>query len=309
MKSKIFIMLVLLAFVAVGIPACSLLKKRSEKKEKTEYKITGKNKTGISIENTNGQIRVSKSDDTLGVITINAEKIARVRKDDMDKPIENLNVNIDSSGSTVKVTTEYQKVYEGWFNHDNNAKVNYDVRVPANMKVDIDNTNGAITLSSLSGDIKVETTNGSTTLNKCFGYISIEGVNGSISGNFDSTRGINIDVVNGAVKLGGLKNISAEVSANTTNGKVKFNNLTFSNLNVEKRSLSGTLGSGKNIIKVTSVNGSITFDANDVVLSKDKNEDFNFKIDFGDDDNDRPKKKENAKQVDTPKAPEAPKTK
>jgi hypothetical protein len=309
MKSKILLMLVLLAFIAAGIPACSLLKKRSEKKERTEYKITGKNKTGISIENTNGEIKVSKSDDTLGVITINAEKIARVRKDDIDKPIENLNVNIDTSGSTVKVTTEYQKVYEGWFNHDNNAKVNYDVRVPANMKVDVDNTNGAITLSSLAGDIKVETTNGSTTMNKCSGYISVDGVNGSISGNFDSTKGISIGVVNGAVKLGGMKNISAEVSASTTNGKVKFNNLSFSNMNVEKRSLSGTLGSGKNIIKVTSVNGSITFDAGDVVLSKDKNEDFNFKIDFGDDDNDRPKKKENAKQVDTPKAPEAPKTK
>ncbi len=309
MKSKILLMLVLLAFIAAGIPACSLLKKRSEKKEKTEYKITGKNKTGISIENTNGEIRVTKTDDTLGVITINAEKIARVRQDDMDKPIDNLNVNIDTSGSTIKVTTDYKKVYEGLFNHDNDARVNYDIRVPANTKVDVDNTNGSITLTGLSGDVKVGTTNGSTTISKCSGYISIDGVNGSISGNFDSTKGINIDIVNGAVKLGGMKNISADVSVNTQNGKVKFNNLNFSNLNAEKRSLTGTLGNGKNVIKVSSVNGSIMLDAADVVLKKDKHDDFNFNIDFGDDNNDQPKKKDNAKQVDTPKAPEVPKTK
>ena len=304
MKSKIFIIMVLASFIAAGVSGCNLLKKRVEKKEKPEYKVSGRSKTQISVENTNGEIKIFKSDDTLGLITIQAEKIARVRFDDKDKPIDNLDIIIDSTGSVVRVKADYEKSGSGFFNRPDDRKVNFEIRVPANIKVDVDNINGTITMTGLMNDIKVNSVNGSSNFNKCSGSINVDATNGSVSGNFDSTRGINIDVTNGAVKLGGLKNVSANVNASTVNGKVKFNNLNFSNLTAEKKNLSGTLGTGSSLIKISSVNGSITLDANDISLAQDKhNGEFRFNFDFDDDDNTTHNKIRNdtAKTLDSPK--------
>ncbi len=304
MKSKIFIILLLSVFFAAGLSGCNLLKRRVEKREKLEYKISSLNKTRISVQNLNGEIKISKSDDTLGIITVNAEKIARVRFDDKNKEIENLDVNIDSSGNEVKITTDYERIAKGFFSQAEDRRVNYDIRVPANMKVEVDNTNGVITLTGLANDVKVNSVNGASNISKCSGSISVDATNGSVSGNFDSTKGINIDVTNGAVKLGGLRNVSANVNASTVNGKIKFNNLNFSNLTAEKKNLTGTLGTGSSLIKISSVNGSITLDANDVTLSKGShNDDFHFGFIIDDDENNNHQKTRNdtAKTLDTPK--------
>ena len=186
MKSKIFLIIVLASFIAAGVSGCNLLKKRVEKKERLEYKVSGRSKTMISFENTNGEIKISKSDDTLGLITIQAEKIARVRYDDRDKPIDNLDIIIDSTGNVVHVKADYEKSGSGFFNKSDDRKVNFEIRVPANIKVDVDNINGTITMTGLMNDIKVNSVNGSSNFSKCSGNISVDATNGSVSGNFDS---------------------------------------------------------------------------------------------------------------------------
>jgi hypothetical protein len=67
------------------------------------------------------------------------------------------------------------------------------------------------------------------------------------------------------------------------NGKVKFKDLSFTNIISERKSLSGTLGKGGNPIHVSTVNGTVSFDANKFVSKKDDH--IEFKIDFDDDDN------------------------
>lgn len=309
MKTKILLMLVLVAFAAAGLTGCSLLKKRVEKREKAEYKLNGKNKSKISIENIKGEIRISQTADTLGLITIQAEKVAKVKYDERDNPITNIKINIDSSNNEIKITTEFKDSQREMFDHSEHNWVNYDVKVPANIKVDVDNTNGSVVLTRINDDIKVETVNGAVVLNKCTGNIVVNGVNGMVSGNFDSLKSLNIDVVNGAIRLGGLKNVSAQVNASTTNGKIKFNSLNFQNLAFEKRNLTGTLGSGQYMIKTTSINGKITLDANDIILAKNRHDDFNFSFEFdGDDDIPTKKLKDSAKTLEAPKVPDTSKT-
>ncbi|MBL8016241.1 MAG: hypothetical protein JNK43_03140, partial [Ignavibacteria bacterium] len=99
--------------------------------------------------------------------------------------------------------------------------------------------------------------------------------------NVDSvTSGINISIVNGDVKLGGLKNVDADVSASTVHGRVKFKNLSFTDVNSEKRTLSGILGKGGSMVRIESTNGSISLDADKIIPKK--NDNFEFKIDFDD---------------------------
>ena len=280
MKTKYIITLILLGLILTAAQGCSLLRKRVEKTEKVSYTLSAANKTKLSIDNSNGEIKITRTDDTLGIVTIDAEKKSNVRQDDLDKPIENIKITLDTAGTEIKVETEVIR-NSGIFKNKSWGEVNFNIKVPANISVDVDNTSGNITLTRIDNDIRVETVNSTVNINKCSGNISIDGVNGGVYGNFDSTKGISIELVNGTVKLGGLKDISADVNANTVNGKVKFNNLVFDNLSAQKKDLSGTLGKGGSIIRVSTVNGSITFDAQQV--SYKKSEDFDFKIDLNDD--------------------------
>jgi hypothetical protein len=281
MKSKYIITLIIAAVIATGFSGCSLLRKRVEKTEKVEYKLSAENKSKLVIDNSNGDIKITRTDDTLRYILVEAIKTADVKQDEIDKPIDNITINVDTTGSLVKIETDIRHG-GGMFRKNRSGKVKFNIKVPAGLDVKIDNINGDITLVRISNNIDIETINSSMNLNHCSGNISINGVNGGVHANFDSTKGINIDLVNGIVKLGGMKNISADVDAATTNGKIKFNNLHFDNLIAEKKNLSGTLGKGGSFIKVNTVNGNITFDAGDIAYKKDI--DIGIKFDFGDDE-------------------------
>ncbi|MBZ0201748.1 MAG: hypothetical protein K8I03_01890 [Ignavibacteria bacterium] len=283
MKTKLILIIVIASVAAFSLQGCSLLKKRVEKKEKITYRISAKDKTSFSLENTNGKINITNTDDTLGIITVEAEKTADVRPDEADKPIDNIVINIDTAGQNVIIETEISSE-KGFFKKGNRAQVNYEVKIPSNMKVNVENVNGTITISKINNDVSAETVNGSLNIFGCNGSINLSSVNGSVLCNFDTLyKPVSIDVVNGKVRLGGLANVNADVEASTTNGRVRFTNLNFNNLNAERRSLSGTLGKGGNVIKISSVNGSINFDANKIVSKKDS-DDFEFKIDFDDED-------------------------
>ncbi len=281
MKTKYIIAFIILGLAVTAFNGCSLLRKRVEKTEKVEYKFTTANKTKLSVDDANGEIKITKADDTQGMVIVEAIIRADVKQDEMDKPIENIKIKIDTAGSVIKIETEINRTGGLFKGHRRSGRVDYNIKVPSNISIAIDNVNGDITLVRIDSDINIETVNSTINLNRCAGNITIDGTNGGVYANFDSTKGINIEMVNGTVKLGGLKNISADVNANTINGRIKFNNLSFDNLQAEKKSLTGTLGGGRNSIKVSTVNGNITFDANQV--SYKKHDDFNFKIDFDDD--------------------------
>jgi DUF4097 and DUF4098 domain-containing protein YvlB len=176
------------------------------------------------------------------------------------------------------------------------------------MKVYTETVNGTTTITRIVNDIKAETVNGKINVYNCPGRIDVEGVNGSVTCNIDSvTAGINVSIVNGDVKIGGLKNVNADVNASTVNGRVKFKDLSFTDINSEKKNLSGVLGKGGSMIRVESTNGSISLDASKILPKKDDS--FEFKIDF--DDEDEPIKivpKDSREEIgtepiDRPKAP------
>lgn len=281
MNLKNIIIAAAAGLMILSLNGCSLLKKRVEKKENVKYTLNGNDKTSIHIDNINGRINVTNSSDTNGVIKIEAEIIADVKHDEQDKPIDNVKIKIDSAGNDIKIETEINNTSSGMFRKNNNAVVNYDIKIPANMKVYTETVNGSITIARINNDIKVETVNGKINVLNCPGKIDIEGVNGSVICNVDSvTAGINISVTNGDIKVGGLKNVNADVSASTIHGKVTIKELEFSELNNERKSVSGILGKGGSQIRIDAVNGRITLDASKYLPKKDDS--FEFKIDFDD---------------------------
>jgi hypothetical protein len=162
------------------------------------------------------------------------------------------------------------------------------------MHVYTESVNGIITITKITGNVHAETVNGKLNIFNCPGKLELESINGTVICNVDSvTAGINVSITNGDVKIGGLKNINADVNASTIHGKVTIKDLEFSELNNEKKSISGVLGKGGNPIRIEAINGKITLDANKYLPKKDDS--FELKIDF---DNDEDpiiiKKKENS---------------
>ncbi|MCC6866775.1 MAG: hypothetical protein IT280_11525 [Ignavibacteria bacterium] len=283
MKTIHIILAAAMIFLLAAAPGCSLLKKRVEKTENVKYEFTSTGKTTFKIDNSNGNINISNSSDSSGNIKIDAEITAKVKADEMDKPIDNVKINIDSSGSEVKVETEIIKSNSGFFRRHSSPEVNYNIKLPANMKVISESVNGTITISRINGDINAENVNGRINVLNCRGKLDLESVNGTIICNVDSvTSGINISLTNGDVKLGGLKNVNAEINSQTTNGKVTYKNLTFTNASNERTSLSGILGNGGAQIKIETINGRIILDGSKVIPKKDNS--LEFKIDFDDED-------------------------
>ena len=287
MRSKTIILAVLAFFAVTAISGCQYLKKRVLKTEKAEYKLNAAGKTRIEIDNLNGDLDVIAIEDTLNTIYIMAEIRDRVRIGEQDKPIEGIEIKIDSSGNVIKVNTEY-KHFGTFLGDKSEAKVKYIIKVPSKLQVYVTLTNGKINANNLQSDSKFENVNGSIYLGKCSGDIKLETVNGSIKANIDSTKGINAETVNGSITIGNLKLVNANVDASCDNGKVKYENISFSSLSSEKKNLSGMLGSGGSIIKLTTVNGSIKLDGNPVNINKKEHADFDIKFEF--DDNDEPVK-------------------
>jgi hypothetical protein len=258
MKLKITILGVSLIILALGLSGCSWLSKKHEKKDNVEFKISTVGKTKVTLENVNGKITAVKGD-TIPVLTLKAEKIDMVKKKDLDKPLDYIHINIDTTGNSIKITSEYQneKSYLGFSKH--NVKINYELTIPDNMEVSFENTNGNIVLTGLNGITGVNVTNGNIKSEHVSGKSTYEITNGSLKGVVDSTKGIDVNIVNGKCELELNKTFTGSVKADVTNGKVTYTDLQFSNAKAEKRSFSGYIGNTEPELKIDVVNGKVIF--------------------------------------------------
>jgi len=315
MKSAI-LMIVIFAFAAFEFSGCSYLKKRIEKKETIEYSLNGKNKKQLKLDNINGEITIRTSNDTLGILSVKATKILKVKADEMNKPLDGIVIKVDTTGDDIRISCELQRTKTFFGISDNTeGEINYDILVPVNLKVDISQTNGSMTASNLGNRSILRITNGGIILDKCSGNIDAEVTNGSLTGNLDSTRGLNIKVINGSIKLGNLKSVSGDVSASVTNGSVKSEGIEFSNVSQTKKNLNGRIGDGKYRIDLTTVNGSVNLYGSRTTLTKEKIYDkhgIHFDIDDEEEiktDNSKSNKQDTAKTFVAPQAKDSGKTK
>jgi len=254
--SKIFIT-ILLGFSVLALFSCSMLSKKYEKRETIDYKLSAVNKTGIKLNNVSGKVSISRGDSASG-ITVHADMIGYVKKKDLDKPLENMRVEVDSSASVIQIKSEFDKDKE-WFHWDfKGREINYRITVPPNIKVSVDNVNGEIELNGVNSEVEASTVNGTISFDNLCGIKDLSTVNGKISGTIDSVRNIKLETVNGSIDLGIAKTFSGSIKATVVNGRVSYENLTLSDPVDEKKSLRGYIGNRDNELSIDAVNGKIT---------------------------------------------------
>lgn len=260
MKSRIILFVICLGII-VSISGCGFMGKRYLKTHSEQHQINTAGKSKLKIENVSGNVKFSRGSDS-GSVIIKALKEIKVKKKYLDTPFDEIQINVDSGTSIIEITTEINRSGEDGifkFNLGRDQRVDFEIIIPANLEIDVENVNGNISSNNLNNDLKIDLVNGEVDLENYTGRLECEITNGSFSAEIDSTRGMNVSTINGNVTLHLNNFMNANLRAETVNGKISEENLQFSITEREKKFLKGKLGSGDPDVdlRIETVNGKI----------------------------------------------------
>ena len=141
--------------------------------------------------------------------------------------------------------------------------VNYRIRVPQRLAVDLKSENGGIDIAHLEGEIRFDTTNGGVGLNDLAGDVRGSTTNGgldiTLSGKSWRGQGLNAETTNGGVSLKIPEHYSAHLETGTVNGGISLN-FPITIQGDIKNQLSTNLGSGGPTIHAETTNGGVQID-------------------------------------------------
>lgn len=255
---KMFVILILLTAL---IPGCSLFSKRYEKVVTDNATVSSVNKEALILENTSGDIRIHKSNDSL--INIKIEKTVFLKKTELDDNTDWVDINIDSSGKIVKIKIDILREMK-FFNFKAGGSTDIDLYVPENLFLTIECTNSDVEIDKINNDIKLDVTNGKVKEENANGNMEIVLTNGKIYAAPDSGKDCSLNVKNGSVYL----DISPETTGNfdltVTNGKVDAGSVKFDSIEEkQKKYLKAKIGETTNRITVKVTNGKIKLSKED----------------------------------------------
>jgi len=211
----------------------------------------------ISVENINGDIRVTGNEgDKVNIV-------AR-KKAGKQEYMDDLKIVVDADSDYIRIETRHPSHKCSWFNWGDNhsGSVSYELTVPAGVNLDkISTVNGDVEIQSMSGKVKAETVNGDLVASNLISDVDLETVNGGVNAEFDSLSGsqrVSAEAVNGRIVLKLPANASARLHAETVNGSIDADDF---DLVVDKgfigRECDGQIGDGDARISLDTVNGSI----------------------------------------------------
>lgn len=190
---------------------------RYETRENKNFSIASNGVTKLIATNQNGNIVIGKS--TSDKIEINANITIRNNDEEYAKSIVESLVVIEGS-DLLRVSTS-KGIYSSDKYKIQGVTVDYDIKIPNNIEVEVENKFGNIEVANNIGNLKVTNSNGdidisniagSVTLNNKFGFIKVNNVEGDLK-----TEGSNGDIR--------ISNIKGKASVNSKFGEINVTNV------------------------------------------------------------------------------------
>jgi hypothetical protein len=140
--------------------------------------------------------------------------------------------------------------------------VSYRISVPHRTDLDLNASNGGITIANVTGAITFDTTNGGVRLADLSGRVNGRtrngGVNVMLGGSSWEGEGLDVETSNGGVTLSIPARYNAQLETRTVNGGFRFDYpLTLSGELSPRRGIITTLGSGGAPVRVRTTNGGL----------------------------------------------------
>lgn len=216
--------------------------------------VTVEDHIRIVLDTVNGEIKISGQPDAGSVIVTADLQVGSESFEDAQEGLDQLEVNVTDRSSEVFVETLHPRNTQG-----RQFVVDYDITVPIDLAVVVNNVNGHVSVEDIENAIYVDVQNGNVVLSNIFGDSTVTVVNGSVDGAISlPTNGeIRLSTVNGDLDLRIPRQTSAELSASVDNGTITWDNIDLMDTVHTNQSLTGTLGGGAGLIDLETLNGNI----------------------------------------------------
>jgi hypothetical protein len=230
---------------------------RSEAREEWKKSYPTGAGGSLTLENTNGKIVVRPYGGS--TIEIVATRIARAGSDEAAKKLlADTRIEETVSGESVKVSSRQSGVNFGGTQY----QVNYEVRAPAHIALDLSATNGTIDVSEWEGRLEMSATNGTLEGKGLKGEVDATTTNGKIEVRMAALaeRGVTLKTTNGRVSLELPADTKGRVLARVTNGSISVDglNVEASPSNTRRRYEAAINGGSGPTVSVETTNGSVS---------------------------------------------------
>lgn len=155
--------------------------------------------------------------------------------------VDRTHVVVDRNGSQISVKTQYDR--SGFFGNQNGGEVDYTIRVPKNLNVNVTNVSGPITIAGVAGSVEANDVSGRLDANL-----------GSLSG----TRTVHMKAISGPITVRIARASNASVEASTISGPVDFFFPSNKHQGYAGTSASGRVGSGSASMTLNTISGPIS---------------------------------------------------
>lgn len=205
----------------------------------------------LAVKSENGGIEVTGEDRSDVVIEA---RVSAWASSEFDARNILKQVTIDASGDSIRDNGPHFHTGSSGYG------VNYRLRVPRKLGVDLKSENGGIDIAHLEGKIRFDTTNGGVDLNDLAGDVHGSTVNGgldiALTGTSWRGQGLNAETTNGGVSLKVPDHYNAHLETGTVNGGIEVNFPITIQGDIKNR-LSTNLGSGGPTIHAETTNGGV----------------------------------------------------
>lgn len=222
------------------------------------YKVAADGK--FELINVNGKVTAEAG--TGDEVVVEGRRTAKARSDEAAKELlGKLEIREEVSGTTVRVESRPPRLH-GFSSHE----IEWTVKVPKGLAVDLRTVNGGVRLNNLNGAIYAKTTNGGV---KGVGIVptTIEAtsVNGGVeielAAPLDTTDSVELETVNGGVELHMPSESKATIAARCVNGGIRKEGLEIdteaAREGESRRRLNGTMNGGGAKVNLSTTNGGI----------------------------------------------------
>jgi len=225
--------------------------------EKIERELEANAGDFLQVRNTNGGIEVvGWAQNYIELVAVKEAKSGRGYS--AREKLDHIEVRIEKVSNGWEVATKYDR---DWMRSQkmNNTRVNYRLKVPQELVMDLETTNGQVEVTDFAGSLKLESTNGDLVGREIRGHFEARTTNGSVRVELLEYDGqaLSCKTTNGNVDLSLPADANAELSARTTNGSIKTDLPMKVSGSFSRNKLNGSLNGGGPEIDLRTTNGSI----------------------------------------------------
>jgi|GEM_PF-6971754 len=250
-KTKAIAVFVAVFFIFAGL---SFAKIELSAEKEIVFKVD--RDSNLSIENISGEIIINSWN--RNEIKVYYKKIGiGYSKSEAQDNLERINVRVNKSGNYVKIDVDYKRGgFLSFGKKDIKGHVDFDIKVPADCRLDISNVSGDTKITGIKSEIDTSNVSGDSTIRDCEGRLRsstvsgnliIEGHNGNINTSTVSGDAI-LRNLKGSLSIEGVsgdlvidKVSISRLKCETVSGDIRFDGVVKSGGEIELKTVSGDI--------------------------------------------------------------------